>query len=94
MRLVGLDAYQAAGGRVQRDLFTEDAGGWLTDMALLERLVGERIQAAAGQMQAEGWKWVATDPAATRTIWYTTRRVWPATVRGRPGAAGRVGPTP
>ncbi len=79
-RLVGLDAYQAAGGRVQCDLFTEDDGGWLTDVALLERLVGERIQAAADQVRAEGWKWVVTDPAAVRTIWYATRRVWPGTV--------------
>jgi len=80
VRLVGLDAYQAAGGRVQRDLFTEDDGGWLTDAALLERLVGERIQTAADQVQAEGWTWVVTDPAAARTIWYATRRVWPGTV--------------
>lgn len=79
-RLVGLDAYQAAGGRVQRDLFTEDEGGWLTDVALLERLVGERIQAAAEQVRAEGWKWIVTDPAAARTAWYATRRVWPGTV--------------
>jgi len=80
VRLVGLDAYQAAGGRVQRDLFTEDGDGWLMDAALLERLVGERIQAAADQVRAEGWKWIATDPAAVRTVWYTTRRVWPGTV--------------
>ena len=28
---VGLDAYTAAGGTVQRDLFSEDRGGWITD---------------------------------------------------------------
>ena len=80
VRLVGLDAYQAAGGRLQRDLFTEDGGGWLTDAALLERLAGERIQAAADQVQAEGWKWVVTDPASARTAHYTSRRIWPVTV--------------
>ena len=79
-RLVGLDAYQAAGGQVQRDLFTEDGGGWLTNLPLLERLAGERIQAAADRVQAEGWKWVTTDPSATRIVWYNTRRVWPETV--------------
>lgn len=77
VRLVGLDAYQAAGGRVQRDLFTEDGGGWLTDPALLERLVGCALQAAADQVQAEGWRWVVTNPAAARTAWHGTRRVWP-----------------
>ena len=80
VRLVGLDAYQAAGGRLQRDLFTEDGGGWLTDVALLERLAGERIQAAANEVRAEGWKWVVTDPASARTAYYNSRRVWPVTV--------------
>jgi ParB family chromosome partitioning protein len=80
VRLVGLDAYQAAGGRVQRDLFTEDGGGWLTDPALLERLVVCALQAAADQVQAESWKWIVTDPAAARTAWHSTRRVWPVTV--------------
>ena len=79
-RLVSLDAYQAAGGQVQRDLFIEDGGGWLIDVALLERLAGERIQAVADQVQAEGWKWVATDPAFARRAYYATRRVWPETV--------------
>jgi ParB family transcriptional regulator, chromosome partitioning protein len=36
---VGLDAYTAAGGTVQRDLFSDDRGGWITDAALLERLL-------------------------------------------------------
>ena len=80
VRLVGLDAYQATGGRVQRDLFTEDGGGWVADVALLERLAGERIQAAADQVRAEGWKWVVTDPASARTAYYTSRRIWPVTV--------------
>ena len=80
VRLVGLDAYQAAGGRLQRDLFTEDGGGWLTDVALLERLAGERIQAAADEVRSEGWKWVVTDPASARTAYYTSRRIWPAAV--------------
>lgn len=77
--LVGLDAYQAAGGRVQRDLFTEDGGGWLTDVALLERLVGERMQQAAERVAAEGWKWVSTDPPTPAECW-RMRRVWPSRV--------------
>lgn len=77
VRLVGLDAYRAAGGRVQRDLFTEDGGGWLTDTALLERLVGERVREVADRVRAEGWKWVETDHASVRSAWGTTRRVWP-----------------
>ena len=77
VRLVGLGAYQAAGGQLQRDLFTEDGGGWLTDVALLERLAGERIQAAADDVRAEGWKWVVTDSVSARTAYYASRRIWP-----------------
>jgi hypothetical protein len=35
-QFVGLDAYQAAGGIVTRDLFEDDDGGWLQDTALIE----------------------------------------------------------
>lgn len=56
---VGLQAYQAAGGIVERDLFSEDGGGYLADPALLERLVLERLQALADGFTADGWKWAS-----------------------------------
>jgi ParB family chromosome partitioning protein len=37
-QFVGLDAYEAAGGIITRDLFEDDDGGWLQDPALLDRL--------------------------------------------------------
>jgi ParB family chromosome partitioning protein len=60
---VGIDAYEAAGGVVLRDLFQGDDGGWLEDPALLDRLVAAKLQAEAEALVAEGWKWieVATD---------------------------------
>ncbi|WP_096701080.1 ParB/RepB/Spo0J family partition protein [Magnetospirillum sp. 15-1] len=57
-RFVGIAAYEAAGGVVQRDLFQSDDGGWLHDIAVLDRLVAERLEAEAANLQAEGWKWV------------------------------------
>ncbi|MCW6536239.1 ParB/RepB/Spo0J family partition protein [Sphingomonas lycopersici] len=57
---VGIDAYVSAGGSVMRDLFDEDDGGWLTDPALLDRLVGEKLADEAERIAAEGWKWVST----------------------------------
>ncbi|MET3794344.1 ParB/RepB/Spo0J family partition protein [Aquamicrobium terrae] len=51
-------AYEAAGGVITRDLFQSDDGGWLQDAALLDRLVGEKLKAAAESVAAEGWKWV------------------------------------
>lgn len=59
VRFVGLDAYVAAGGYVLRDLFEEDQGGWLQDLALLDRMVDEKLKAEAARIGEEGWKWVA-----------------------------------
>jgi ParB family chromosome partitioning protein len=60
---VGVDAYEAAGGVVLRDLFQGDEGGWLEDPVLLDRLVTEKLQAEAEALTSEGWKWIemATD---------------------------------
>lgn len=55
---VGVDAYEAAGGIVLRDLFQSDDGGWLQDVGLLDRLVAEKLRAEADKIAAEGWKWV------------------------------------
>ncbi len=57
-RFVGLDVYEAAGGMVLRDLFEEDGGGWLQDVALLDRLSTEKLAAEAEKIAAEGWKWI------------------------------------
>ena len=73
---VGLDAYLAAGGTVQRDLFSEDRGGWVTDPALLERLVAARMESEAATIRAEGWRWVAIGPEAQAAAW-RMRRVFP-----------------
>uniref|UniRef100_UPI00112DDF00 ParB/RepB/Spo0J family partition protein n=1 Tax=Paracoccus sp. FO-3 TaxID=1335059 RepID=UPI00112DDF00 len=60
---VGVDAYEAAGGVVLRDLFQGDDGGWLEDPALLDQLVAAKLQAETEALVSEGWKWieVATD---------------------------------
>ncbi len=60
---VGVEAFEAAGGVVLRDLFQGDDGGWLEDPALLDRLVADKLQTEAEALAAEGWKWieVATD---------------------------------
>jgi len=57
-RFLGLDAYEAAGGFVLRDLFQQDDGGWLQDPVVLERLVGEKLKAEAAVIVGEGWKWI------------------------------------
>jgi ParB family chromosome partitioning protein len=55
---VGLEAYAEAGGTILRDLFTEDGGGWLEDVALVEQLVAGKLDGLALEVrEREGWKW-------------------------------------
>ncbi|ATE65172.1 DNA-binding protein [Rhizorhabdus dicambivorans] len=55
---IGIEAYEAAGGVVLRDLFQSDDGGWLQDPVLLDRMVAEKLKATAVQIAEEGWKWI------------------------------------
>ena len=57
-QFVGIDAYEAAGGAIMRDLFQQDDGGWLQDPVLLDRLVGEKLARENNAVRAEGWKWI------------------------------------
>ncbi|MFI4973062.1 MAG: ParB/RepB/Spo0J family partition protein [Caulobacterales bacterium] len=57
-QFVGVEAYEAAGGRIRRDLFAEDRGGWFEDVGLLERLALEKLEAEAERVRTEeGWRW-------------------------------------
>ncbi|MBM6595410.1 ParB/RepB/Spo0J family partition protein [Microvirga pudoricolor] len=59
VRFVGVEAYEAAGGTVVRDLFSDRDGIYCEDVALLDRLVDAKLTEAAVQIgQEEGWKWV------------------------------------
>ena len=58
VRFVGIEAYEAAGGVVRRDLFDDEQSRFLSDPALLERLAGEKLEALACTVREEGWKWV------------------------------------
>ncbi|MHB0773366.1 ParB/RepB/Spo0J family partition protein [Bradyrhizobium sp. 1.29L] len=56
---VGVEAYERAGGPVLHDLFEHDDGGWLQDVALLDRLVTEKLKQDAEVIAAEGWRWIS-----------------------------------
>jgi ParB family chromosome partitioning protein len=51
---VGVDAYVAAGGTLERDLFDEQHEGYLADPALLDRLVAERCASLVADLRAQG----------------------------------------
>lgn len=57
-RMVGLDAYRMAGGEIRSDLFSDSGTTYLKDVALLDRLYGEKLEAVQAQLVAEGWAWV------------------------------------
>jgi ParB family chromosome partitioning protein len=107
-RFVTVEAYVAAGGVIQRDLFATVSEGYMADRGLALRLASEKLDAACGNVEAEGWKWVKTEVERVYSLHYG--RVYPqweepedgeegeATYRydaddiARAGAIVRVGP--
>ncbi len=71
-RFVGVEAYEAAGGPVMRDLFAHDdeTGVWFEDPVLLEKLATDKLQAAADEL-ATRWKWAT---AMIEVEWGDTAR--------------------
>lgn len=61
-RFIGLDTYEDAGGTLLHDLFQGDDGGWLQDVALVDRLVADKLEREAEAIRAEGWKWIEIAP--------------------------------
>lgn len=75
-RFVGPEAYEAAGGSVRRDLFSDELqGGYLTDPGLLETLARHKLAAVVEQVQLEGWGWVELAPRATAAELHVFQRV-------------------
>lgn len=58
VRFVGVEAYEAAGGVVRRDLFDDEQSRFLSDAALVQRLATEKLQTLAEPLRQEGWAWV------------------------------------
>lgn len=52
-RLIGEDAYVAAGGRIEQDLFADDGAARWLDVPLLERLAAEKVAAIAEDTAAQ-----------------------------------------
>ncbi|MDW9658547.1 DNA-binding protein [Sinorhizobium meliloti] len=74
-QFVGLDAYEAAGGVVLRDLFQSDDGGWLQDVALLDRMVTDKLKVTADEVAKEGWKWVEAAISLPYDVTYGLREL-------------------
>ena len=75
-RFVGVEAYEAAGGVLLRDLFDDNASSHMENPELLERLAVEKLQMAAKPFEA-GWKWVEVHLAVDYGAFRSFGRVYP-----------------
>jgi ParB family transcriptional regulator, chromosome partitioning protein len=72
-RFIGRDAYVAAGGRIEGDLFAAEGDENWIDVDLLEDLAGKKLEAAAAELaQAEGLAFVT--PIAATHVPYDMER--------------------
>ena len=55
-RFVTRETYEAAGGRINEDLFGKDV--YFLDADLLYQIANEKCQTIKSKFQSEGWKWV------------------------------------
>lgn len=76
-RMVGAEAYTAAGGTIRADLFGEPGSVYFQDAALLQRLADERFEVVKAEVEAEGWKWVEVTPSVPYTRTDSMGRVYP-----------------
>ena len=84
-RFVGREAYVAAGGRIEGDLFTVEAGdeNW-TDVDLLEELAAKKLEAAAAELAQEQGLAFVTPIAATNVPYDMERQLHEFHATGRP----------
>ena len=73
---VGSEAYEAEGGVIERDLFSDDDGGYFASVALLERMALAKLEALASHAVAEGWRWA--DFGLDRQALVGMPRIYPA----------------
>ena len=90
-RFVGVEAYEAAGGEVLRDLFTkdDDSAVWFDDPVLLNNLATEKLRVFEDEL-ATRWKWAT---AMVEVDWNTTARygrIYPEPAERTPGEQAEI----
>jgi ParB family transcriptional regulator, chromosome partitioning protein len=78
---VGAEAYEAAGRKVTRDLFSGDEDGFMDDAALVRRLAIEKLEAKAAELRPQ-WAWTRAvlDPEYGFLAQYARVRPQPAEI--------------
>lgn len=62
VKFVTVEAYEAAGGIVERDLFAERDDGFIVNRDVLNRLFDEKVASEVEAIKAQGWAWVEARP--------------------------------
>ncbi len=75
-RFVGLDTYEAAGGRVTRDLFNDEEA-YIDDPALMTRIANERLESVREDLLSKGWGWVNVNLGFGRIDGGSAERIHP-----------------
>ena len=91
-RFVGIEPYEAAGGKVLRDLFSndDDSAVWFDDPALLNNLAMENLRVFKDEL-ATRWKWAT---AIVEVDWNTTARygrIYPEPAERTPEEQAEIG---
>ena len=91
-RFVGVQAYEAGGGKVLRDLFSneDDSAVWFDDPALLNNLAMEKLRVFKDEL-ATRWKWVMS---MVEVDWNTTARygrIYPEPAERTPEEQAEIG---
>jgi ParB family chromosome partitioning protein len=63
-RFVGSQAYEKAGGVITRDLFSDNGAGYISDVALLEKLALAKLDKQREKLLKDGSGWVEILPRA------------------------------
>lgn len=78
VKFVGLAAYRAAGGALTSDLFSSETV--IEDVALLDRLFLEAVEARREEFINDGWRWAEFNEGTYLMSWDLgkgMRRLWP-----------------
>lgn len=83
IKIAGLEAYEAAGGRVTRDLFGDEH--IISDTEIAKKVAEDKVQAVLAGLKVEGWSWVSMSDDLGYGWDYNWRKEKPG--EGKPSAS-------
>lgn len=88
VRFVTLEAYEAAGGAVEKDLFSDEVR--LADIELLYRLRDEKLRAQVERLTADGWSWVEAHAGYSYEIMNGLTRIYGRVAQKSEAEQGKI----